>query len=188
MNDDITKNPEITNRGVNLQMQQELYHSPSEDARMQQQAQMQAAVGVRCPSCGNINDEGAMFCASCGAPLGKTTCPNCGAELDADADFCETCRRYVKKDVCSFCGAHLNDNDAFCPECGSPRGGIVCPVCHTLNEFSFCKQCGTALTDNWWPKSVRCQNTWRCRNWHPNSSNWIWSSPIHQSVNRFRSN
>ena len=26
-------------------------------------------------------------------------------------------------------------------------GGIVCPVCHTLNDFAFCKQCGTALTD-----------------------------------------
>ena len=133
MNDDITINPETTNRGINQQMQQ--------------QAQMYAAVGVRCPSCGTMNDEGAMFCASCGTALRKTTCPNCGAELDADADFCETCRRYIKKDVCSFCGAHLNANDAFCPECGNPRGGIVCPTCHTLNDFSFCKQCGTPLTE-----------------------------------------
>jgi hypothetical protein len=23
----------------------------------------------------------------------------------------------------------------------------VCPTCHTLNEFSFCKRCGTALTE-----------------------------------------
>jgi hypothetical protein len=49
--------------------------------------------------------------------------------------------------VCSFCGTHLDEHEAFCHECGSPRGGIVCPVCHTLNEFSFCKQCGAALTD-----------------------------------------
>jgi len=109
---------------------------------------MRAAQGVACPYCGTINDPEAVFCASCGNQIGKMSCPNCGAELDADADFCETCRRYVRKDVCSFCGAHLEGNEAFCPECGSPRGGIVCPVCHTMNDFSFCKQCGTPLTDD----------------------------------------
>jgi hypothetical protein len=49
--------------------------------------------------------------------------------------------------VCSFCGTHFNENDPYCPECGSPRGGIVCPTCHALNDFSFCKQCGQPLTD-----------------------------------------
>ena len=24
---------------------------------------------------------------------------------------------------------------------------MVCPTCHTLNEFAFCKKCGTALTE-----------------------------------------
>ena len=76
------------------------------------------------------------------------TCPNCGSEMDADADFCEVCHHYVRHDVCSFCGASLATEDAFCPECGSPRGGIVCPVCHSLNDFAFCKQCGTPLTDD----------------------------------------
>ena len=108
---------------------------------------MQSAMGIKCPYCGTINDPEAAYCASCGNPIGKVACPNCGAELDPDADFCESCRRYIKHDVCSFCGARLSNSDAFCPECGSPRGGIVCPVCHTLNDFSFCKQCGTALTD-----------------------------------------
>jgi hypothetical protein len=75
-------------------------------------------------------------------------CPNCGSELDADADFCEICHHYVRPDVCSFCGASLAAQDAFCPECGSPRGGIVCPACHTLNDFAFCKQCGLPLTDD----------------------------------------
>ena len=109
--------------------------------------QMKGAMGVKCPYCGTINDAEAAYCASCGNPIGKTACPNCGAELDPDADFCESCRRYIKHDVCSFCGARLSNSDAFCPECGSPRGGIVCPVCHTLNDFSFCKQCGSALTE-----------------------------------------
>ena len=119
----------------------------TDDMQMEQQMQMRAGQTVKCPHCGALNEPEAMFCASCGQPIGKTTCPNCGAELDPDADFCETCRHYIRKDTCSFCGAHLTGHEAFCPECGSPRGGIVCPVCHTLNDFSFCKQCGTPLTD-----------------------------------------
>jgi predicted RNA-binding Zn-ribbon protein involved in translation (DUF1610 family) len=95
-----------------------------------------------------MNEPEAMFCASCGNPIGMATCPNCGAAIEPDADFCETCRHYIRKDVCSFCGARLTGHEAFCPECGSPRGGIVCPVCRTLNDFSFCKQCGTPLTDD----------------------------------------
>lgn len=111
------------------------------------QMQMNAASGIQCPHCGTVNDPDAMFCASCGEAIGITTCPNCGAPIDPDADFCETCRHYIRKDVCSFCGARLTGHEAYCPECGSPRGGIVCPVCNTLNDFSFCKQCGTPLTD-----------------------------------------
>ncbi len=126
---------------------QEIAVEHSNDMQMEQQMQMHTAQGVRCPYCGTMNEPEAVYCASCGQPIGKTTCPNCGADLDADADFCEVCRHYIRKDVCSFCGAHLTGNEAFCPECGSPRGGIVCPVCHTLNDFAFCKQCGTPLTD-----------------------------------------
>ncbi len=80
--------------------------------------------------------------------LQSGTCPNCGSPLDDDADYCEVCHRYVRQDTCSFCGAHFTLQDSFCPECGSPRGGIVCPTCHTLNDFAFCKQCGTPLTDD----------------------------------------
>lgn len=109
--------------------------------------QAQQAVGVKCPICGTVNDPDAMYCASCGAMLQVGSCPNCGSPLDPDADFCEVCHSYVRHDVCSFCGTQLEGQEAFCHECGSPRGGIVCPVCHTLNEFSFCKQCGSALTD-----------------------------------------
>lgn len=147
MNDDITLNPERTDRGMQQMQYQEIAVEHSNDLQMEQQMQMHTAQGVRCPYCGTMNEPEAVYCASCGQPIGKTTCPNCGAELDADADFCEVCRHYIRKDVCSFCGAHLTGNEAFCPECGSPRGGIVCPVCHTLNDFAFCKQCGTPLTD-----------------------------------------
>jgi predicted amidophosphoribosyltransferase len=148
MNEDITINPERTNRGAQQMQHEDLFMQRADDMQMAQQMQMnmRAASGVVCPHCGTINDPEAVFCASCGSQIGKMSCPNCGAELDADADFCETCRRYVRKDVCSFCGAHLDGNEAFCPECGSPRGGIVCPVCHTMNDFAFCKKCGTALT------------------------------------------
>ena len=150
MNEDITINPERTNRGAQQMQRENLFMQRADDMQMGQQMQMnmRAASGVVCPHCGTINDPEAVFCASCGNQIGRMSCPNCGAELDADADFCETCRRYVRKDVCSFCGAHLEGNEAFCPECGSPRGGIVCPVCHTMNDFAFCKQCGTPLTED----------------------------------------
>lgn len=109
-------------------------------------AQQQAG-GARCPQCGTMNDAEALFCASCGAALRTVACPHCGSAMDADADFCEVCHHYVKQNVCSFCGASLSVNDAFCPQCGNPRGGIVCPTCHTLNDFAFCKQCATPLTE-----------------------------------------
>lgn len=147
MNDDITLNPERTDRGSQQLQREELTRERSVDTQSQQAMHMQSAQGVQCPHCGTINEPEAMFCASCGNPIGMTTCPNCGADIEPDADFCETCRHYIRQDVCSFCGAHLSGLEAFCPECGSPRGGIVCPVCRTLNDFAFCKQCGTPLTD-----------------------------------------
>ena len=143
---DITLNPERTSRGAQeLQREELVMDRPV--VEQQQAVQFQTANGVQCPYCGTVNEPDAMFCASCGQPLGKMSCPNCGAEIDPDADFCEVCHHYIRTDICSFCGARLSGQEAFCPECGSPRGGIVCPVCHTLNDFSFCKQCGTALTE-----------------------------------------
>lgn len=148
MDEDITLNPENSSDGMLEMQHEEISLTRDAEVNAQQQMQMQSAVCVKCPNCGTMNDPGAAFCASCGYAIGKTACPNCGAELDADADFCESCRRYIRQNVCSFCGAHLSGSDAFCPECGSPKGGIVCPVCHTMNDFSFCKQCGTALTED----------------------------------------
>jgi len=120
---------------------------PTTVHQQQQQQQQQALAGKKCPFCGTVNEPEAMFCAQCGQPIGKTSCPHCGAEIDPDADFCEVCHHYIRTDVCSYCGAHLMGNEAYCPECGSPRGGLVCPTCKTLNDFAFCKKCGTALTE-----------------------------------------
>ena len=147
MIDDITQNPERTDRASQQLQRDELIRERMDEPIAQQAMQANIANGVQCPHCGTVNDPDALFCASCGNPIGMTSCPNCGAPVEPDADFCETCRHYIRTDVCSFCGAHLTGQEAFCPECGSPRGGIVCPVCHTLNDFSFCKQCGTPLTD-----------------------------------------
>ena len=128
-------------RGPERQMQ-------PEQPMMQQQMQMQgnSADGIVCPKCGTVNEPEAQFCASCGEPLHMAICPNCGSEIDPDADFCEVCHHYIRQDVCSFCGADFGPYDGYCPQCGMPRGGIVCPACHTLNDFSFCKQCGQPLT------------------------------------------
>ena len=142
MIDEITERPAVRQREMEAE-------APVYENEQQQQMQTQAnmAGGVLCPKCGTINDPEAKYCASCGELLRMGTCPNCGSEVDSDADFCEFCHHYIRPDVCSFCGAHFNENDPFCPECGSPRGGIVCPTCHTLNDFAFCKQCGQPLTD-----------------------------------------
>lgn len=145
--DDITLNPGKANGFSQERQREELYMDMPVQNKAQSAMQMHAAAGVQCPQCGTVNEPDAMFCASCGAPLGMVTCPNCGADIEPDADFCEACHHYIRTDVCSFCGCHLTGQEAFCPECGSPRGGIVCPVCHTLNNFSFCKQCGSALTE-----------------------------------------
>ena len=128
---------------MEMELQQEV--QPMQQQTLQQKKQ---AAGKTCPFCGAVNDAEAMFCAQCGQPISKTTCPHCGAEIDPDADFCETCHHYIRKDLCSFCGAHLTGSEAYCPECGSPKGGLVCPTCHTLNDFAFCKKCGTALTED----------------------------------------
>lgn len=147
MNEDITQNPVQDASGMQELLREELTRKKDSSVSFQQQMHARAAQGVECPHCGTVNEPESMFCASCGKPIGVTSCPNCGAEIDPDADFCEICHHYIRKDVCSFCGAHLTGKEAFCPECGNPRGGIVCPTCHTLNDFSFCKQCGTPLTD-----------------------------------------
>lgn len=136
-------------QGTDFAMRQkELQDVPVQELQQVQQVQQPNMQGaVVCPKCGAVNSETAEYCVACGATLRSGTCPHCGSPLDSDADFCEVCHRYVRQDVCSFCGAHLSMQDSFCPECGSPRGGIVCPTCHTLNDFAFCKQCGTPLTD-----------------------------------------
>ena len=72
-------NPEKTNRGMQELQHQELFMEKTDDVQMKQQMRMPAAQGVSCPHCGSVNEPGAMFCASCGNPLGKITCPNCGA-------------------------------------------------------------------------------------------------------------
>ncbi len=148
MINDNSSNTERTKRPQELQKQRELQQETVQQETVQQmQQQQQMAAGKVCPFCGAVNDPEALFCAQCGQPISKTACPHCGAEIDPDADFCEVCHHYIKKDVCSFCGARLNGNEAYCPECGSPRGGLVCPTCHSLNDFAFCKKCGTALTE-----------------------------------------
>ncbi len=147
---DNTDNLERTQRTIRpqemIREKQAVLEEDIQQPVLQQQQQQQQAGGKICPFCGTVNEPEAMFCAQCGHPISKSSCPFCGAEVDPDADFCEACHRYIRKDICSYCGAKLKGNEAYCPECGSPRGGLVCPTCHTMNDFAFCKKCGTALT------------------------------------------
>lgn len=141
MTEETTQHPEQSRRVLDP-----LMHTAQRPAQAQMQ-QAHTAGAVVCPHCGATNAADATFCEQCGALLRMETCPNCGSPIDPEADFCEVCHRYIRPDVCSFCGAHLSQQDAFCPECGSPKGGIVCPTCHTLNDFAFCKQCGMPITE-----------------------------------------
>ena len=148
MTNDINNSAERTQRTIRPQRQ--MYReepTPQGFQQQQQLQQQQQATGKVCPFCGTVNDPEAMFCAQCGQPISKLSCPHCGAEIEPDTDFCESCHHYIRKDVCSYCGAMLTGKEAYCPECGSPRGGLVCPTCHSLNDFAFCKKCGTALTE-----------------------------------------
>ena len=148
MTNELNPNTERTLRTLRpMELQRERQDIAEEASQQMMPQQQQQVMGRTCPFCGAMNEAESMFCAQCGQPIGKTACPHCGAEIDPDADFCEVCHHYIRKDVCSYCGATLSGNEAYCPECGSPRGGLVCPTCHTLNDFAFCKKCGTALTD-----------------------------------------
>lgn len=142
---DLGADHEITTNNGNMEGQNRSYDQEMQN--MQEQVP-QFARQIACPNCGAMNEPEATYCASCGSTLSSYLCPHCGAEIDADADYCESCHHYIKANVCSFCGSHMSENDAYCQECGSPRGGIICPTCHTLNEFSFCKKCGTPLTES----------------------------------------
>lgn len=126
MNDDFSFNSNI-NGSMDASLQRERYMERPADEAQPRQVFSQAQ-----------NAQQAVL------PAG--ICPNCGARMDEGADFCESCHHYARPDVCSFCGTQLDPDEAFCHECGNPRKGIACPVCHTINEFAFCKQCGAALT------------------------------------------
>ena len=147
MTGDSTIRPEMTEPRMQTAQYEELSKDVDDRKQLDNQLLQNQAKGVACPTCGTLNDSEAMFCASCGRPLRMAVCPNCGSEIDPEADYCEICHHYIKLDVCSFCGARMLEGEVYCHECGNPRGGIVCPVCNTLNNFVFCKQCGAPLTD-----------------------------------------
>ncbi len=47
-----------------------------------------------CPTCGDENPDGALFCGGCGASLAAVVdCPECGAENPAGKKFCNACGR-----------------------------------------------------------------------------------------------
>lgn len=146
MIEDNTIRPGQVDSGQMSMQREGLWRTNRPEERLDYQQLQQQVQGIMCPNCGTVNDAESMFCASCGSPLRMGSCPNCGSEIDPEADFCEVCHKYIKKNVCSFCGAQMSESEVYCHECGNPRGGIVCPMCNTLNDFSFCKQCGTPLT------------------------------------------
>ncbi len=52
--------------------------------------EVQAESRKPCPFCGEVPNQTAVFCDSCGRPLTKI-CPTCNHSNDGDAGFCEKC-------------------------------------------------------------------------------------------------
>lgn len=98
--------------------------------------------GPRCPACGFVMPEAAIFCPNCGNPRPKPqptqVCGNCGNVLSSDARFCANCGHPVAvagpdpeplltasaQDtiVCAGCQAEISAVAAFCPLCGASVG------------------------------------------------------------------
>src|SRR5574344_378870 len=147
MNEDTTFKPEAQNRVAKSFQQKMAVESETAGQSVGNHTLQMEQDAVECPYCHTPNDTEAVFCTSCGKPLRTVVCPHCGNAIDAEADYCEVCTSYITTNICSYCGAPIDEHEVYCHECGNPRGGIVCPVCNTLNDFAFCKQCGTPLTD-----------------------------------------
>ncbi len=101
---------------------------------------------MKCPECGNQNEAGARFCASCGAKLAPSM--NVSAEPD--------------ERLCPGCGKTVGTLDRFCEHCGSPVAApqpaapvtppqsadvSLCPRCQAVNSANsrFCESCGAQL-------------------------------------------
>lgn len=104
--------------------------------------------GALCPGCGKGLSISDIFCPECGKQLKKmSTCSFCGAAVEPGWEICGHCGHNLRAECCSFCGAASGSNGAFCSVCGNPKGGIICPDCHTVNFRNFCRKCNTPLND-----------------------------------------
>ncbi|MDY0234984.1 MAG: zinc ribbon domain-containing protein [Gudongella sp.] len=62
-----------------------------------------AVEGVKCPSCGTINDTEKKFCSECGTKLQQEApqvryCGSCGAEVEEGLKFCGECGAKVEEE------------------------------------------------------------------------------------------
>lgn len=91
-----------------------------------------------CPKCGNVVDDGELFCACCGERLIRETagsdegvCPQCMKPKKSGGAFCVYCgykfevsNKVTAKPagrVCKNCGTELPANVLFCHVCGSKQ-------------------------------------------------------------------
>ncbi len=51
----------------------------------------QKVPGVKCPHCGEKNNNNSKFCIGCGSAINELTCQSCGFEYKIDDSFCPGC-------------------------------------------------------------------------------------------------
>lgn len=115
---------------------------------------------MKCPHCGKLLPDYAVFCGKCGKaitikkapkqPLPEpqaVTCPNCGSPLPDNAAFCTNC------------GIAVNFSEPPKPELPEPQT-IHCPHCGSplSEDAAFCSNCGQAVNFSEPPKQKHRKN------------------------------
>jgi hypothetical protein len=118
----------------------------------------------KCPDCGAELDEGARFCANCGASVPQVKkCPKCGMELSLQAKFCLGCGFQLDKDPAA--GINMGDKNVIAGDVvaekvdGDSFSGdkILGNVTHTTynttvtdetKSVNTCSICGVHMTND----------------------------------------
>ena len=94
------------------QLREDLDNAETEEAlneiEAEIEAQREASMTFKCPSCGTDVSSADMFCSGCGISIAEAKAAYAAAEAE-------------KAPMCPECGAILSENDNFCMVCGAKQ-------------------------------------------------------------------